>query len=109
MPLVVRWNGLRGDLLLPAATSLEGPGAGAARIPATGNRPVDVAVGGGLVYVVSMRDDVVTVLDETTLGVVGTTAAGKGAISVAAGADAAWVASSDDYSLTRIEAQPPAP
>lgn len=53
--------------------------------------------------VVSMREDRVTVLDESTLEEVAVAQAGPGAISVAAGAGIAWVANMDEDSLTRIE------
>jgi YVTN family beta-propeller protein len=68
-----------------------------------GERPADVAVDGGLIYVVSMPEDQVTVLDESTLDEVAVVRAGQGAISVAAAAGIAWVANMDDDTVTRIE------
>lgn len=68
-----------------------------------GRRPVDVAAGGRLIYVVSMRDDRVTVLDGKTLREVAHATAGDGAIGVTAGAGGAWVANGDEYSVTRID------
>lgn len=78
-------------------------GAVVGAISDAGRKPVDVAVGDGLIYVVSMQDDRVTVFDESTLEEVGGSQAGEGAISVAAGSGVAWVANLDDSSLTRIE------
>ena len=72
-------------------------------ISGAGRKPVDVAVGDGLIYVVSTGDDRVTVFDESTLEEVGRSQAGEGASSVAAGSGVAWVANLDDSSLTRIE------
>ncbi|HEV2756547.1 MAG TPA: hypothetical protein VG318_12325 [Actinomycetota bacterium] len=72
-----------------------------------GVRPVDVAAGGGLIYVVSMRDDKVTVLDAATLEAVAEATAGDGAISVVVGSSAAWVANSEDYSITKVEVRGP--
>lgn len=68
-----------------------------------GRRPVDVAVDDGLVYVVCMADDEVTVLEEATRDEVATARAGQGAISVVAVSGVAWVANMDDSTLTRIE------
>lgn len=68
-----------------------------------GRKPVDVAVGEGLVYVVSTGDDRVTVFDESTLEQVGSSQTGEGASSVAVGSGVAWVANLEDSSLTRIE------
>ncbi|HEX2295551.1 MAG TPA: hypothetical protein VHN37_09610, partial [Actinomycetota bacterium] len=72
-----------------------------------GRRPTDVAVGDGLIFVVSTGDERVTVFEESTLEEVGSAQAGHGAISVAAGAGVAWVANLDDSTLTRIEVRPP--
>lgn len=72
-----------------------------------GTRPVDVAVGDGLVYVVSMRDDRVTVLDEHSLRELAHTRAGDGASSVTVADEFAWVANTDEYSITRIELRRP--
>lgn len=68
-----------------------------------GEKPVDVAVDAGLIYVVSMAEDQVTVLDESTLDELAVAQAGQGAISVAAAAGIAWVANLDEDTVTRIE------
>ena len=68
-----------------------------------GDKPVDVSVDGGLIYVVSFREDRVTVLEEATLQEVASAQTGNGAISVAADSGTAWVANLDDSTLTRIE------
>lgn len=67
-----------------------------------GQRPLDVAVGGGLIYVLSSPDSKVTVVDVGTGRVLGKVTAGERAVSVAAGSSTAWVANSGEETLTQV-------
>lgn len=71
-------------------------------IDGVGRRPVDVAIGDGLAWVVSSRDAVVSVIDLETLVVLGRAEAGDGATAIAASGGHAWVANSEDGSLTHL-------
>ncbi len=82
---------------------LNGSGDVVERISDVGAKPADVAAGGRYVYVSSFRrDHVVTIIDQKTRQVLASAEAGEGPSSIVADATGAWVANSEEQSLTRI-------
>jgi hypothetical protein len=67
--------------------------------------PIDVSIHSGLIWIVSFRDNLVTVLSEKTLNIVAQGHAGEGAIAITAHGREAWVANHEDYSLTHLTLQ----
>ncbi|MGH2736212.1 MAG: hypothetical protein ACRDKZ_11570 [Actinomycetota bacterium] len=67
-----------------------------------GKKPVDVDVTGNLVWIVSLRDEVVSVIDLDSRAVLEQGKAGAGALAIAARGHHAWVANTEDYSLTHL-------
>lgn len=67
-----------------------------------GHKPLDIDISKKLAWVVSFRDDVVSVLDADSLELLGRGKAGPGASAVAAHGRDAWVTNSEDYSLTHM-------
>jgi DNA-binding beta-propeller fold protein YncE len=68
-------------------------------------KPIDISIHSGLAWIVSFRDNLVTVLSEETLNIVAQSHAGEGAIAITAHGREAWVANHEDYSLTHLTLQ----
>lgn len=65
-------------------------------------KPIDIAMSKGKAWVVSFRDDRVTVLDLKTSEVLAEGQAGEGAIAIAAHGRDAWVANHEGNSVTHL-------
>lgn len=65
-------------------------------------RPIDIDIDSGRAWIVSFRDDLVTVVDLATLDVLAQAKAGEGATAIAVNGREAWVANHEDYSLTHF-------
>lgn len=65
-------------------------------------KPIDIAMSKGMAWVVSFRDNRVTVLDMRTLEVLAQGQAGEGATAIAAHGRGAWVANHEDNSVTHL-------